>query len=86
MKNKNTYWIIGGILLVIIILTVVYALTRKKAAPVTTVPISANNGGNPIGNLIGSLGNLFAPHGGGSLNYTSPQDIIDEQTIAGGGY
>jgi hypothetical protein len=83
--KKNTYWIIGGIALVVVIIVVVYFVTRKKPVPQSTVPVTGGNT-NPIAGLIGSLGNLFAGGSGGSLNYTSPQDIIDETSIAGGGY
>lgn len=67
MKNKNTYWIIGGVLLVIIIIAVVYAVTRKKPVPTVTAPVNANPGG--LGGIIGTIGGLvgnFTNLGGGS--------------------
>lgn len=71
MKNKNTYWIIGGIVLVVIIIAVVYAVTRKRPVPTVTAPVNPNPGGiggivNTIGGLIGNFTNLGGGSGNGS--------------------
>jgi hypothetical protein len=57
MKNKNTYWIIGGILVVIIIIAVVYSLTRKRPVVQTVVPVNPNPNG--LAGIIGAIGGLF---------------------------
>jgi hypothetical protein len=79
MKNKNTYWIVGGILLVVVIIAIVYAVTRKKPTPVTTVPVNTNPGG--ISGLIGGISNIVGMFGGGGNSGSINSSEVENATI-----
>lgn len=76
MKNKNTYWIIGAVLVVIIIIAIVYSVTRKPPVVQTVVPVNPNPGG--LAGIIGSVGGLFQNggiFGGGNNGGLTPEQI-----------
>ena len=64
----------------VVIIAIVYAVTRRRPTPVTTIPINTNPGG--IAGLIGGINNIVGMFGGGGNNGGSiNSNEVDNATI-----